>query len=396
MARTLRNGFGPELNHIGSITGSTTFTLTNSPAPDQGNYFLKCTTNDAGTFFRNTGSNSITPKSFVWLVLRQYTLTYDSWGATGESAGIIGAGATNSVPSFLVAKKSGTIDYTVNIKGTGATIFATSESVYTSGTELTLLMEWNGTNIKVWINGRLEITYADTWQPLHDRIITSGNVNITTPVRLWRGAMLCDSNSESDRPGTLVEVIQMDPNANGTDAEWGSHTDCTASTSGDYTYWDDYTSGGTPNENTDYNCGEGNTDVEETSHLTAPSFTSGHTIDGVKYYCWAKANIADKFVPIYSRLRSSSSVSDISLGYLTTTAWVARREIYDTPPGGTTWASELAALEAGITRGSLADDEANIHVTALALEMFAVDNQPPRLFDEGLNINQSVKRGSFF
>lgn len=375
MALTLHGGFGPDLIHAETWSAGATpsgYSVVTTPAPTQGLGRFKAV-NPAAIWSLNwTGENSFTVQPYTWQVL---TFRADGTFSSGTDFGIIrlegnGTG-TDPIGLYGIGQANGRYKVAL-VDNAGTTIHATSTNDYASAADITIRVQWDGTNCKIWIDGVLEITHATTVKPQAGNCILwwhSGNM--ATVTKYWSGFVCVTSDTEADRPGTDLRRYRLDPNANTSDNGWGQPLAC-ASANGRFEEWDDYAAGGAPDSGTTFNC----KDAGIASHVSGlTTATAVGTILGAIGHSWQRTNVANKAALLTPKI-AYAGASVLGASQVQTTAWVSHMMVQATVPGGGAWSQTVIdGLEYGTRRSD--SEVADAEVSAIAVEVFAIDADPP-------------------
>ena len=376
MALEVYNGFGPEANGSSLYLTNVNFSVTNSPAPPQGNYWLKGTRAAADTF----DLQAVLPAAnYAWFALRAFM-----WDGTIDEDDYI------SVIEFRMPNPTDwrRIIFMGQADGSGRVHLYRDSDGVASGIEgptsfgenvpHSILVQYDETNIKVWVDGLLEITEAELTR-LWDSKLEIPASSVGTPNRYWRGGVLCGSDNVADRPNTAVWVGGIYPDANGTDGEYSDDGDCSAAGTGnaDYTHWDDYINGGTSDDGAEYNCAPGTVDWEQTSEASDLVLPVAD-IEAVIWRGLLNPGAGAKTITNWARLRYNANISDVSLPNITTAAWAGYAALFLTPPGGGSWDVQAIFDGGALEMGHRVDSGNNdvCGVTAIMGEVFGTNHVP--------------------
>lgn len=232
-----------------------------------------------------------------------------------------------------------------------------------------VIVRFDGTNVRLWVDGVAEFTIAGTEKPVAGLIqwqaggSSASNTRYISDCIVYTSSTVGDINEASAWP----EVRSHYPNANGFHDDYGRLNACSTQGDGDYTYWDDWLNGGLGNGDGDYNCGMTLKAWEQSSGITSATY-----VNPLKRVMWVgrlRVLDAGKFVPHTALIRYSGTDKEVDLGSFGTATYFTLRNAYDLAPGEIAWTQAiLNASEAGHTRNIPADDDTRIFVTAICLE----------------------------
>jgi len=384
-----RGGVAPECIHAGTYAVASTvpasYSVVTTPAPSQGLGRFKAV-NPAATWWLQRSGMTFAAQPWTWLVQRDFravgTFSAGSNFCIGimnfEALGLRGFGQASG--KYKVAL----VDLTGAAQGTSTTEYA-------SNVDITIRVQWNGSEAKVWINGLLEITVATTGRPTTGQMILWWLASdMATVTKYWGVYSVATSDTEADRIGTNLRRGRLDPTGDTTEDDFGQQgASCVA---GDATFsnWDDYAGGGAPDDATTFNCGA-TLGTKQVSSLS--TVTVADVVLGVAARYWAHANIGDKgHVQLLARLKYAGNAIDAADPLEASATWVGWAEWFSTPPGGGAWSQTIIdGLECGCSRfGSAA---ANLDVSAMAVEVFWVDADPPAYLDLEHDVARGSRRG---
>lgn len=383
MALELISAVGPELNHAASYyffdSNATRPTVVSTPAPSQGTYRFETVGDGNRNQQRLTPQDTFTAKNFVWACIRQFRLSGTLLATSSPCEFFTPAGEL-----ILMWRRQSNTTYTIDVTPTsGANADAdkiiTGTTVLNTDTDYALRLEFSGSIVKFWINGVLEGSAASTRKPSNEgisvdsRVGAAGGMEAGMTMR-WARMGMFHSDLESDRPGTAVSIYRLDPNGNVAGENDHSLTACNNNLDGTFTAWDDYTAGGAPNNDTDYNCAENGAARTQTSDLTTATIVNNIMGVIVKYF--QAANVTSKTVNSNARLKSGGTGVNQALTNTAVTSYVTKGSVYRSVPGGGSWTQTVIdGLQAGhnIPTGN----GAHLKVTAMAVEVCSVDSDPP-------------------
>jgi len=361
LARTLRGGFGPVVNHAPSYNLPSPYTIGGSEgayyiqAISPGAYALPMEQNAAdftGVPVWEVGQfkaiNSAIDASVLFGICYRWQYTDTDGDGLYHCIGLRGIGQANGRYKVALTQNDGTAD-------------AISSSDYASSDLLTIRREWNGTTCILEINGLVEATFTTANRPTNGRVllwVVTGDVG-TGLTKRWSNWATATGASGADRPGATAESFRLDPNGNVVDGWVGVYTD-----------WDDFVAGGTPDDGTTI-CYAAQGIATEVSALTTASPTG--VVGGVYVIMRTRMNVANKGATLYAVIQQSGANQVLKLmDTIDNTEWRGVRGLINTAPGGS-W--DIPNLEAGAKRFP-AGDAANLEVTALCVELIALTDDP--------------------
>lgn len=369
------------------------FSMVTSPAPAQGTYLLKAT-NTTGSSKRLSPSNNFYTwtESYAWLSEREFRLdgtlnagqqvNFFQWGSPWAGAQI----------GWLYESAS-TFKIRLQDKPTyvGApTVLGTSSNAFSTGASHSIRIEADGTNVRLWVDGTLEFTSASASIPNNSGLLATKFSDANSAVGLaagqdmyWGQVGEWQSNSAADRPGVLVNGYGLFPNGDAGTNEWGGlisagAEDCTDTAKGRWQNWDDWVSGGSADDDTEYNCKFGVSSKTEISNLTTATVTNVANVGAMMY---ARQRIASgtKVTPSYMRLEdgagNNSEVQNLDDNSATYALFGATFNSF--PAGSPVTQTHIDNLNAGIRAPGHATDYANLLTTALWVGLITVDDDPP-------------------
>jgi hypothetical protein len=388
MARTFVNGFGPFNNQISSLletTGTsfpTGWSAPSSPSPPHGTYWIKVDATASVDLDFGESVDAVSSDGYDWLCIRGFRL--NGILSSGEDGVFITVVTTSLSPIGLRWVYSSSTDkwkiQIVRSAGTGSeTALGTGTTEFSTDTTYNIRLEFSGAAIKLWVNGSLELSVAYTGNINNRRLRVHSDLNTGQAYFLNRVA-LYTSSAENDRPGTNVESDYLTFSGDTSEDDYATEADCSVGASGDATYtkWDDWESGA-PDDGTTFNCGAG----EDWSQLSA---LNTHTVDGVVsgvvYRIWYAANAASKTVDNWARLGDGTNTVEVQLPNIDSEDYRSRIRVFDTAPDGGAWVqADIDNLEAG--HRVVDANNAVAHISAVAAEVIAVDDDPPSLLRTG-------------
>lgn len=378
----LFNLIGPEINdRIPYVGAATNFTVSSSPSPPQGTYYLDsngAATPEADIYPTNL---PIITSDYSWLTIHSFRL--ETTGLSeGGTFGIIKWAPTGAflgaVPVDYLAGvvQSGGTTFKIGLYDQGDNQLALTSSTYPCATDTMIRLSFDPDRVHLEVNGVPEFEYTtdDGVQPSQSSLILPpATIGGSTIQRLWRGIALWASDSKRDRPEPNIEVFAHHPNGNQKTDEWGSHANC-ADTSGDYTHWDDWNAGGANDGATTYNCESDVGTFREVSTTTNATYSK--PVRAVKVYSLARYSSGSKSHTIGYPIRDGTNEQVPASPQLVSSTTFDR--FYQTcqtaPPGGVAgdvWTqSQMDNLEIGAERYN---SGANMEVTALSAEGVAAD-----------------------
>ncbi len=378
MARQGLSGYGPEhaettmiRQGAGAPAGYSlpTVTAVSALSPSQGTYFLKAVAG-AGVISAIL-ADTITPKSKVWALQRDL---------------VVEGTMSFGTPLRFITFGSGADLFTLEINPTDADTWGIRVSTTTSRTFLadgstttltknakhSIRVELNGSTMKVWVDGGLEINA--TWT---NRITTNAfsftGVDLSGDLVLyWSRIYLSHSDSGTDRPNTDVECKRADGTSDwGTEQDFGDNADCTGT---DAVYGDVALDGSDQRDTSIYWCilgGNGGNQMMEVTDLT---FTGDPELVVVK--CLQRANVGSKTVATSARISDGTNATNKSNSNLSTTGWRCSVRAFQVAPDGTTAWQDFTFSGLKIGGNDVNTNGANSEWAVEFAEVFSTGDDP--------------------
>jgi len=353
-----------------------------------------------------TTAGASPPRGAYWLKMVDTSTTYQIlWGARGMGSiltyvwdcfvfrveGSLGASADDPIVEIPVAGgdsiiklwqiRSSADKFQIRLTKTGAdTVVATGATEFDHDTTISCRLELNGTTARVWLNDgggggdllEIDVAYTGTRQAQGPRMSPISTSGVEHYLCQW-GCF--GSNSEADRPALDAVVDMLEQNGQGPDDDYGDEV---ATTAGRAEPADVALDGSDLVDTSIYWQGDAARDDIQNVTLTTVS-PAGAVVEGAMWR-GCGANTSDlKNASWNAQLIDHADHTDreiIAGTVLTSTAWVGRTVVFDTPPDAGDWNSfALADLEAGVEDFSTAD--VNDLWSALVVEICSVDDDPP-------------------
>lgn len=346
-------------------------TTADGAGPPQGDRWLKVT--DAATGRDITTPRTITAKTYGWLVQRGARVR-GTLGA-GESSQYLRVRVANDTLFVIIWVRVS--DSTFNWRlahGTGTpTVLATGSTAYNTDTTYSLRLQLDGTSATLWVDGVQEVKGAYT-----NRLDKSG-IDVRVPPstgqeHYYSRLLLCQSDTETDRPDTDVEIGTLVEDGDwATEQDYGDDADC-AST--DAVAADVALDGSDAVDTSIYWCEEGGAAGNQMVELTTFTFTIGKDILGLTERATARANVSSKTVAVEGRIHDGTDVREESFANLPGTTFIYTVANHLLAPDGGSWTqSDVDGLKGGVSSNS--SNGANDEWAAIIFEACAVSNDPP-------------------
>lgn len=387
MARRFLSGLGPTFNSLklsyndgsnGALPNGHSIVTTSGSGktPTNTGWFVKVTAASGpatGEELNNSRSWSPNQQDYGWLVIRDFVIE-----------GTLTA-ATNVPGQIWVPLDTG--DMTVTFEGVTSTTYKvkvatqgnstiTSSTTFSRNVKRTLRVEINPSNVILWVDGTQEGSVANSANRkirMHNAWAAVKTASGYAGEGYFAGIMVCDSDSQSDRPGIDVEVERLDANADwGSEQDYGDENSCGAT---DAVYTDVTLSGDAESLGThwcDSAAAIGN-QMCEVENLALPT----HDIEGIVTASVSRSQSNSKVVATKHRISDGSTRLTKAVDNLPDTTWRGRRMAWADPPSGT-WNARINAtsdLKMGIRGDS--GNSANDQHGAFVAECFGVDDDPP-------------------
>ena len=255
-----------------------------------------------------------------------------------------------------------------------------SLSAFGMNTALKFRLQTDGTRIKLWVNGVLEIDAADATEiNAWTVILQNNNAN---SIAYLSDIFAVEHSDETARPGTTVtRHTFMNPDGAGATEEFGTQADCSDGL-GVYTLWDDWASGAHDSATTANVCCGGSAQTQ-LSTMSNPGAISDLTNTVLNIRGAGLANVAIKTVETHTRLEHGGNNIEVENLNLNTAVFFIYATAFASKPGGGSWTqAALDGLEAGIR--SVNTNGANDGWTAIGAEVLSIDSDPPGLQELGV------------
>ncbi len=208
---------------IKTRTGWTFEATAGGDAPPQTKYWLE--EDGSGGDYVIGEAKVMTADTYVWYMVRAFKLRATSLTAA-DTAPFLLVDVSGGVVSLAWKQNTDTSHYVLSVNGFSSNVDGTTDIAL--GDTITVMVEFNGTNVKVWLNndgsGTPEITHTtETKKPIN-KVVTLGNASDgNTPFHDFSGVAWHMSDSEGDkRDPTGLEVHMLEPTSDGTDSDYDS------------------------------------------------------------------------------------------------------------------------------------------------------------------------------
>lgn len=350
------------------------------PAPSQGNYRVKATgTSPAEVFVSPRGANAFT-HTYRWIVIREFRLD----GTLNPGQSVCFAQLSSTIRFLLYWDYNDASSYKVRLyDGGGAATVGISASSYSSDVaeDISIRAQTDGSRIKIWINGVLEIDEAFAFDFANGGIKLINDTLAANQDMYWDNMSGWDSDSEADRCGVDSKNWYLPIAGDGTSDTYGDESTCD-SADGIWTKWDDWNGEGTADDGATLNCGYFENAGQEMSVLTNVTITDPANA-GLMVRPRGAATAASKTVATWTRIEHEDDIVndflEIENSNLTATSYVDFAVGFDAPPdGGADWSQDdFDSLRIGIR--TVDTNGASDLWTAIGPEVISIDDDPPAL-----------------
>ncbi len=378
MSRTFRGGSG-EINDILAYASSaaTGFSVVSTPAPAQGTYRIKATGTTSANISMIINKGHLFTDTYRWQCQRDYRLA-GTLNAAQEVKCML-FGASNRFVGYWVYESASSYKFRLKDDIAPAT-HGTSSSTYTAGgspEDIDLRIQTDGSRVKLWINGVLEIDAATTYELAAGYMVYYNTTLAASQDMYWGASGAWESSSEADRPGFAVKKWYMPLAGDGSSASFENDDACEEDGSGGYIEWDDWNSAGVVDDDTTFNQLCGAHVGLEISTLTNVTITDPENA-GVVVRARLRAILGSKTVDTYFRIEDGTDNVEIQNDNLSSTSYLIKAAAFDGPPdAGADWSQgDFDNLRAGM-RKAIGSGDDNLRVTALGVEVISVDDDPP-------------------
>ena len=330
---------------------------------------------------------AMTADTYVWYMVRGFKLRATSLTAADEAPLLVFPTAAGATLNWLQDTDSSHYVLQLVLAGVdspGSTSIAVGDTI-------TIMVEFNGTNVKLWINndgsGTPELTVTSTIKP-NAKTVSLGNASDgNTPFHDFSGVVWHMSDSEGDkRDPTGIEVHMLEGTSDGTDGDYSSD-DANAAVFGDVDL-------------------DGSDQVDDTPHWlilganagaqsadTTDPAESGVVI-GANMRFVHRTNLVTKTVDTYIVVRDNTNSEEIQLANIDSTTFIGHVIRMPLAPDSGAWSAyDLANVELGVR--SVDTNTANDYMAGILLEV-ASAALSPGVAGPSLQVNQAVERASLF
>lgn len=382
MARRFVSGFLPDYDDVILLEEDATppawafpaTTTVDSHAPPSGGRWLKVTAPGSTTIIPDL---TVTPKAWAWFCLRG--LVVEGTLSPGTNPFFLRVSEDNTADTVRTVnfeiKPTSSSAFVLRVTTGGGRVLRADGTVSMGVDDLHNIRAQWGTDgsFKVWVNGTLDIDVTPSdMDPIVSRRIFITSVDLGSNTIYLNGGVLCDSDSEADRPGTAVSGDRADTDDNyaGED-EYGDETTCD---SADADHEDVDLDGADQVDTSIYWCAKGANAEKQMAEMTTASPTGdllGIVVRGAN-----RANAAAKTVETYYRIHDGANSQEQQNTNISVADWMGAIRVFEVAPDGGAWTSgDLASLKMGVrTIGTNTADE---NWAALIAEVFAIDSDPP-------------------
>lgn len=383
-------GFGPQHNdHLLEATSVALPTGWSFPAVTDGDSVAPPQTDRWLEIEDTAGSQALGPprtfaaKTYVWLCIRAFRLSGTLGIGQDQPFVTIPRDPFGTFNFHWVYASAST--YNVRVTATGG-FDETSGTAYSVDTNLAIRVQWDGTDLKVWINGVLEVDAAEATYPDDARLTLGDPVAATGQEHYWSGIALTHSNSEADRPGTNVDADLLPLSGNmAAEDEYGDDGDCTTD---DATYTDAQLDGSDQVDTATYWCGRAAGALKQMAETTTVTPAEELWL-GLMWRGACAAFVGSKTADTYARIHDGTNAAEKQNNNITSTDWTGRIHAFPTAPDGGAWTqTDIDNLKCGVRTVGTNDD--NDFWAAMAPEFFSIDSDPPGAISANKGFGQVI------
>lgn len=273
--------------------------------------------------------------------------------------GSVPAGATSFYYGLGMSSIVGALQYvqvsssTFNIRArdiTGSTDIGTGSTAYSTDTELIIRTEFDGSTLKVWVNGSLEIDAS------YSKTLSLKNLTGVRPpsgmTHYYCTGAVFSADSTADRPDADVRFQEILPNAEQTspanENEYGDEAD---GLSNDAQVSDVLLDGSDLVATANYIVG--NSTVTREQMWEFPDTytpTTGYTPEAIVMREAVRTTQTNKTVNHKTRLRNGSTdLLEVAMTNVTSTIWAGRVLVFHETADGSVWSeAEVDAMRLGV------------------------------------------------
>jgi len=231
-----------ELAYLASASANVS--METVPATPWGGYHMKCTTASSIALYAGSPVDAAANDTYVW---RMGFFLFESI-PSGANRGVylcsVSGGGISAIHVDILEDGAG--NNNIRIRDNLAVTLGTGSTDLSTNAWHMIIIRFDGTNIKVWVNGTLEITVAGAKgaaKPDDQDCNKSSSSGGGGPDHMahWCGVTSATA-TDIDETADYSEVRAIFPSADGNYGQWGDNADET-SIDGTYTDWDDWASG---------------------------------------------------------------------------------------------------------------------------------------------------------
>ncbi len=337
-------------------------------------YWIREITTFALAFEVGPGGAAVTPLGFEWPVIEAHRVegTLSAAGSEEHVCRFDMDGGGGSCILKFDPLSSGTFRHHLLQVG-GNDDFG---STFDTSTNYSLRFQFDGTNIKLWVNGVLDITIASSDKPT--RFFHSGSTLPSGVKQYWCGLCWRGSNDEADRPNTTLTIEGLNPASDNETADYGDQADCITDGVGQWQDWDD--DGADDSDTSIYLCELGGANGIETSELDNLTMTTPKLV--VVRQLGAD-NVGGKTVSTWCRILDGDgtpNVIEIQHTNIGSLSFRGFSRAFPTAPDGGAWTqAEVNDLKAGIR--TVDSNGSNDHWAMMRVEVFDLGDDPPSVIE---------------
>lgn len=379
MALACRGCFGPDYNDdavalfgpIAPKAGITMPATFDGVAPPDSAYWLVADNTAPSPSVFSGGTFS--PAAYTWLCARGWRLK-GTLPAAAEERFLFGSGGGGSITLYWVYVSANT--YQIKVVSTrGGSHSATTVAAFNTGQTYALRMECNGTTWKLWVDSTLELTFTELDRFGSETIRIDGSDQAGVE-HGYSGIILCESDSESDRPDHMnIEVNVIQPTGDTAEDDYWDEAGSGGS-SGDAN-WSDVDLSGTAHETVHGWQGAATSNQSQTSSFSTLTPTAGLEIIGVTLRVITQATGGSKTVATNLKIQDASANEVLhAMTNMSWDNWRAHAIPFHTAPDGGAWQNfDLDDFRAGVEHPS--SNNANDEWALLIAEVAMVGNDAP-------------------
>jgi hypothetical protein len=358
----VRQAVGPEINQatvyaIGGVPAGWSLDGT-IPRPDGGRWWLRV--DGANRAFFDVSSLGNPSKPVRWIA-GTYRID-EAPKAPGDIVGLVQWDQTVAGdPRALQLRSIGGGLWGIRLTSLAGATLIDSTIGFEAGQNVPILVEFDGTLLRVWANHVLQLQYPTAYLPFSSRVMLLGSVSsANTYVRRWRSTAFLEADSSADRPDAAIEIHAHYP-----DGE-GFYND----TGGTFAAWDDWIADGVADDDATFITVPGVALAKKTSTLTSASYSK--TLRALMAHAWARYTAGFLIFPPQFIIRAAGVNARMDVSTFSG-SYQGIRAVFNSPPTGS-WPGIIDALEGGFEQ----DDSAllELRVSAIGFSGVAIDPFP--------------------